>query len=73
MLEVGLSLIADKLVLQETRGKVALLTLNRPKSLNALNDELMTEINECLRRIDADDQHSAIVITGSGKAFAGDL
>jgi enoyl-CoA hydratase/carnithine racemase len=50
-----------------------LITLNRPKALNALNDQLMHEINDCLKKIDADDQHSAIVITGSGKAFAGKL
>jgi enoyl-CoA hydratase len=58
-------------VLQETRGKVALLTLNRPKALNALNDSLMYELSEKLKKIDADEVHHAVVLTGSGKAFAG--
>jgi enoyl-CoA hydratase len=57
--------------LQETRGEVALLTLNRPKALNALNDETMHEINAKLQAIDKDSTHNAIVITGNLKAFAG--
>lgn len=55
----------------ESRNKVALITLNRPKALNALCDELMTELNEKIQEIDRDSEHAAIVITGSGtKAFA---
>jgi enoyl-CoA hydratase len=50
---------------------VALLTLNRPKALNALNDDLMNEINSKLQAIDRDSTHNAIVITGNLKAFAG--
>ena len=60
----------NDLILHETRGRVALLTLNRPKSLNALNDELVGQINETLLKIDSDSVHNAIVLTGSLKAFA---
>jgi 1,4-dihydroxy-2-naphthoyl-CoA synthase len=52
--------------------RVALVTLNRPKALNALNAALMKELNEALRAIDADDGIGAIVLTGSDKAFAGE-
>ena len=57
-------------ILVETRGRVGLVTLNRPKALNALNDALMDELGEALRAFDADDAIGAIVITGSEKAFA---
>jgi enoyl-CoA hydratase len=57
-------------VLVETRGRVGLITLNRPKALNALNDALMDELGEALRTFDKDDDIGAIVITGSEKAFA---
>ncbi|KAI9510927.1 ClpP/crotonase-like domain-containing protein [Russula earlei] len=49
---------------------VALVTLNRPKALNALNVALFRELNEALHLIDADKEIGAIVITGSEKAFA---
>ncbi|KAL1928723.1 hypothetical protein VTP01DRAFT_2509 [Rhizomucor pusillus] len=57
-------------ILTETRGKVGLITLNRPKALNALCNDLFTEVNEALRGYDADSNIGAIVITGSEKAFA---
>ena len=56
-------------ILVETRGKVGLITLNRPKQLNALNDALMIELGEVLMAFDADENIGAIVITGSDKAF----
>lgn len=62
--------MSESLVLAETRGRVALLTLNRPKALNALNDALMNELGQALLKYDADDSVGAIVITGSEKAFA---
>ncbi|SOE52374.1 Enoyl-CoA hydratase [plant metagenome] len=62
--------MSESLVLAETRGRVALLTLNRPKALNALNDALMNELGEALLKYDADDSVGVIVITGSEKAFA---
>ncbi|AXE93655.1 enoyl-CoA hydratase [Paraburkholderia sp. DD10] len=57
-------------ILVETRGRVGLVTLNRPKALNALNDALMDELGKALREFDDDDAIGAIVITGSEKAFA---
>ncbi|CAB3773370.1 enoyl-CoA hydratase [Burkholderia sp. MSh2] len=57
-------------ILVETRGRVGLVTLNRPKALNALNDALMDELGEALKAFDADDGIGAIVVTGSEKAFA---
>jgi enoyl-CoA hydratase/carnithine racemase len=62
---------ADDLVLVEKRDSaVAVLTLNRPKALNALSDALVGEIVRKLQELDADDSIRATVLTGSGKAFA---
>jgi len=57
-------------IIVETRGRVGLITLNRPKALNALNDALMDELGEALARFDADEGIGAIVLTGNEKAFA---
>ncbi|AOJ82469.1 enoyl-CoA hydratase [Burkholderia sp. MSMB617WGS] len=57
-------------ILVETRGRVGLITLNRPKALNALNDALMDELGAALKAFDADEGIGAIVLTGSEKAFA---
>jgi enoyl-CoA hydratase len=57
-------------ILIENRGRVGLITLNRPKQLNALNDALMDELGAALLAFDADDDIGAVVITGSEKAFA---
>ncbi|MVW79297.1 enoyl-CoA hydratase [Bordetella sp. 02P26C-1] len=62
--------MSESLVLVETRGRVGLLTLNRPKALNALNDALMDELGAALLAFDANEDIGAIVITGSEKAFA---
>jgi enoyl-CoA hydratase len=50
--------------------KVAVITLNRPKQLNALNDQLMDELGHALKSFDADSAIGCMVITGSEKAFA---
>jgi len=50
--------------------KVGIITLNRPKALNALNDQLMDELGAALRAFDADEKIGCIVLTGSEKAFA---
>lgn len=50
--------------------RTAMITLNRPKQLNALNDALMDQLGEALLRFDADPVVGCIVITGSEKAFA---
>ncbi len=62
--------MGDQNILVETRGRVGLLTLNRPRMLNALNDALMDELGQALLAFDADDAIGAIVITGNEKAFA---
>ncbi len=57
-------------ILAEVKGRVALITLNRPKQLNALNPKLMQELGAALQGFDADDGVGAILLAGSGKAFA---
>jgi enoyl-CoA hydratase len=57
-------------IIVETRGKVGLITLNRPKALNALNDTLIDEIGAAFDGFEADENVGCIVITGSEKAFA---
>ena len=57
-------------ILTSTDGRVGVITLNRPKALNALNDQLMDELGAALLSFDADSNISCIVITGSEKAFA---
>jgi enoyl-CoA hydratase len=57
-------------IVVETQGRVGLITLNRPKQLNALNDALMNELREALTDFDRDDAIGAIVLLGSEKAFA---
>ncbi|MDO8179557.1 MAG: enoyl-CoA hydratase [Undibacterium sp.] len=54
----------------ETKGKVGVITLNRPKALNALNDQLMDEMGFALKAFDKDENIGCIIITGSEKAFA---
>lgn len=58
------------MVKTEVRGRVALITLDRPKALNALNNELIDELAELMRKFDADENIGAMVLTGSEKAFA---
>jgi enoyl-CoA hydratase len=57
-------------LLTETRGAVALVTLNRPMALNALNSTVMAELADALAGFGKDDTIGAIVLTGSEKAFA---
>lgn len=54
----------------ETRDRVALITLHRPKALNALNSDMMHEVTSAIAEFDADEGIGCIVITGSEKAFA---
>lgn len=61
---------AYETILHETRGAVALITLNRPKQLNALSPSLVKELVTCAAAYDADPDVGAIVVTGAGeKAF----
>lgn len=60
-------------ILVERKGegnKVGVVTLNRPKALNALCDALMKEVQDAMLQMDSDPSVAAIVLTGSEKAFA---
>src|SRR5512144_532997 len=59
-----------ELILSEIRGRVGLLTLNRPQAMNGLNNQLMRELMDALEAFDKTDEVGAIVITGNEKAFA---
>lgn len=62
--------MAYETIIVETRDRVGLITLNRPKALNALNTTVLTEIVRALKGFDADPAIGAIVLTGSERAFA---
>ncbi|MDH4565253.1 enoyl-CoA hydratase [Pseudomonas sp. BN414] len=62
--------MAFESLLVEVHGRVGLITLNRPKALNALNVNLIDEINRALDGLDSDPNIGCMVITGSSKAFA---
>jgi len=59
-----------ELIQVRTEGRVGIVTLNRPKALNALNEQLMNELGAALKAFDADEGIGCMVITGSEKAFA---
>ena len=57
-------------ILVERRGAVTLVTLNRPKALNALNSQVLAELIQAFAAFDADDSQRCAVLTGSERAFA---
>ena len=57
-------------IITESRGNVGLITINRPKVLNALSSDVMDEIGNAIDSFEGDSETGAIVITGSEKAFA---
>ncbi len=57
-------------ILTETRGRVGLITLNRPQAMNALNYATLSELNQAITAFDDDPAIGAIVLTGSERAFA---
>ena len=59
-----------ELILTETHGHVGLIKLNRPRAMNALNNQLMRELMDALETFDKNDAVGAMVITGNEKAFA---
>jgi enoyl-CoA hydratase len=61
---------SPELITVRTEGRVGIVTLNRPKQLNALNDQLMDELGAALKAFDADEAIGCMVVTGSEKAFA---
>jgi len=62
--------MSEPLILTQVVGRVARITLNRPKALNALNDELVNALFAALQHFDEDEAIGAIVLTGNDKAFA---
>ncbi|HMS05522.1 MAG TPA: enoyl-CoA hydratase [Burkholderiaceae bacterium] len=60
----------ENILVRTEADKIGVITLNRPKALNALNDALMDELGAALKAFDADDAIGCIVVTGSEKAFA---
>ncbi len=62
--------MAYECIIVETRGKVGLITLDRPKALNALNSDLIDELGRALDQFETEDKIGCVVITGSQKAFA---
>jgi enoyl-CoA hydratase len=62
--------MAFQTILAERRGRVGLITLNRPEALNALNAALIAELNIALAEFEADEGVGCIVLTGSDRAFA---
>lgn len=60
----------ENIIAEKKDGGVALITLNRPDALNALNDALISELGDAIDGYEADDEIGCIVITGSEKAFA---
>src|SRR5690606_6777002 len=57
-------------ILIETRERVGLITLNRPQALNALNTQVLDELNQALDQFENDPNIGCMVLTGSSKAFA---
>ena len=57
-------------ILTETRGRVGLVTLNRPEAMNALNPVILSELMDALESFDADDNIGAMVLAGSERVFA---
>src|SRR3954462_4720016 len=57
-------------ILVEQRGAVTLITLNRPKALNALNSSVLAELIQAFAAFDSDDSQRCAILTGSERAFA---
>ncbi|HEK1691400.1 enoyl-CoA hydratase [Pseudomonas putida] len=62
--------MAFETILLDIHGKVGLITLNRPQALNALNAQVVSEINQALDQLERDPDIGCVVLTGSAKAFA---
>src|SRR5690625_370488 len=62
--------MTETMVKTEVQGRVAILTLNRPKALNALSDALIEELYAAMLAFDNDENIGAMVLTGNEKAFA---
>jgi len=62
--------MAYETLIVELSGRVALVRINRPQALNALNSQVLADLQDCFAALDADENIGAIVLTGSEKAFA---
>ncbi|HLU15473.1 MAG TPA: enoyl-CoA hydratase [Burkholderiaceae bacterium] len=62
--------MTEPLVKVSVQGRVGILTLNRPKALNALSNEVIDELAEAMRTFDADENIGAMVLAGNERAFA---
>lgn len=62
--------MAFETILLDIHGKVGLITLNRPQALNALNAQIVSELNQALDQLERDPGIGCVVLTGSAKAFA---
>ncbi len=62
--------LKNDLVLLEKEGRLATITINRPRKLNALNLDLMNEFGQVLEALRRDDEISVVIITGAGKCFS---
>ncbi|WP_449431889.1 enoyl-CoA hydratase [Pseudomonas putida] len=62
--------MAFETILLDIHGRVGLITLNRPQALNALNAQIVGEINQALDQLECDPNIGCVVLTGSAKAFA---
>ena len=58
-----------KYMLTERKGNVGIVTFNRPDALNALNEEVATEVTDALMAFDADDSIGCMILAGGDKAF----
>ncbi len=68
--EKEMSTSTYKNIKTETEGQIAIVSLNRPQVLNALNHELMSELADALEGFDRDESIRVIILTGSERAFA---
>jgi enoyl-CoA hydratase len=62
--------MAYETIVVETKGRVGIITLNRPKALNALNSQIVKELNAVLDGWETDENIGCVLLTGSEKAFA---
>ncbi len=62
--------MAYETIVVETKGRIGIITLNRPKVLNALSSALLADLNAALDAFEANDEITVIVVTGRGRAFA---
>ena len=53
----------------EVQGAVAILTINRPEALNALNSQVLSDLDEAITKVEADDSVHAVILTGAGRSF----